>query len=320
MQKSIRQLFNNNTKLNILCMPTHERIESLIAKTNHNFYSIRHPQLKDWVYKHAPKPNNYFLYDISRPPHHVTFDLVLSQSKFGQYELLAPMAQSMGIPLVTIEHTASLPNWPIEEKQLLSQMTGDLNLFIADWQIDAWGFQNQNNKVIYHAVDSELFKPLEKNKNHIFSVVNDWINRGSILGFPLWQKLTDGLPRYVRGDTKGFSEAAPSVEILAQEYGESKIFLNTSLYSALPTSLLEAMSAGCAVVSTNTCGIPEIIEHGVNGLISSNQQELRKFLEELIHNDKLAQELGANARKTILEKCSLTRFVQEYDEAFRSVL
>ena len=35
-------------KLNILTFPTHERYESMLAKTGHNFYAYRAEGIKDW--------------------------------------------------------------------------------------------------------------------------------------------------------------------------------------------------------------------------------------------------------------------------------
>ena len=84
----------------------------------------------------------------------------------------------------------------------------------------------------------------------------------------------------------------------------------------MPTSLLEAMACGCAVVSTATCMIPEIIEHEKNGLISNDPNELRKFLELLLQDDDLANSLGTEARNTMVEKYNLQRHVDNWNKLF----
>lgn len=304
-------------KLNILTSPTHERFESHLTKTDHNFYSLNHPELKDWNHGSAKKPDNYYIYNLDKLPNNIDFDLVLSQSRFGQFQFLAPIAQKMGLPLIQLEHTATMPFWAPRMKEGLSQMRGDLNLFISEWQIEDWSLGDANNKVINHCVDTDLFKSEDVERtDHIFSVVNDWIHRGPILGFEIWRRMTHGLPVHVRGDTAGLSTSCDTVEQLAEEYNKSSIFLNTSEYSPIPMSLLEAMSCGCAVVSMKTCGIPEFIDHGVNGFISEDPQELREYCEMLLNDPKLARQVGDAARKTILDKCSLERFVNEYNTAF----
>jgi len=77
---------------------------------------------------------------------------------------------------------------------------------------------------------------------------------------------------------------------------------------------MEAMACGCAIVSTNNCMIPEIIEHGKNGLLSNDPNELRQFLEMLLNNPELARKLGDEARKTIVEKFGLERFIENWND------
>jgi glycosyltransferase involved in cell wall biosynthesis len=83
---------------------------------------------------------------------------------------------------------------------------------------------------------------------------------------------------------------------------------------------MEAMACGCAIVTTGTCMLPEIIQNGVNGFISNDEKELRGYLEMLLSDEKLATELGNNARKTILERYSLQQFVDSWNKIFRELL
>ena len=115
------------------------------------------------------------------------------------------------------------------------------------------------------------------------------------------------------GNSPGFSEAAKDINHLKQIYQSSRIFYNTSLHSPVPTVLMEAMACGCAIVSTNTCMIPEIIEHGKNGLLSNDPNELRQFLQMLMSNEDLAKQLGEEARKTVVEKFGLKRFIESWN-------
>ena len=115
------------------------------------------------------------------------------------------------------------------------------------------------------------------------------------------------------GDTPGLSKPAASIEELVATYQNSRIFLNTSTISPVPTALMEAMSCGCAVVTTATCMIPEIIENGVNGFISNDPEELKQYLVDLLNNEDLAKKIGSNARNTITEKYSTSKFVDSWN-------
>ena len=69
-----------------------------------------------------------------------------------------------------------------------------------------------------------------------------------------------------------------------------KIFISTSIYEGNPKSILEALNAGCVVVANRSENIEEIIEHDLNGILfSSEDNNLAKVLDELISDpSKLA--------------------------------
>ena len=136
------------------------------------------------------------------------------------------------------------------------------------------------------------------------------------LNYKGWKRVTEGFPVRVVGDTPGLSEAAKDVSELVSEYQTSSIFFNSSTISPVPTSLLEAMSCGCAVVSTATCMIPEVIEHGVNGFISNNEEELKNYIQQLINDPQLAAKMGDAARKTVVEDFSEQKFINNWNEIF----
>jgi len=310
--------------LNILTFPTHERYESLLCRTGHNFYAYRAEGIKDWNSNYAPLPENYQLLNpdmgASQLPLHIDFDLVLSQNKFGQFQIAEPIARRLHLPLISLEHTLPVPQWPQGVKESTKYMRGDANVFISGYSIKGWEWESNHDDtlIITHGVDSETFKPqgLER-ENHALSVVNDWINRDWCCGFTLWQRVIEGLPFKVVGDTPGLSLPASSTKDLVNSYASSRIFLNTSTISPVPTVLLEAMACGCAVVTTATCMIPEIVENGVNGFISNDEKELKQYVVDLLNNEDLAKEIGENARRTVVEKFSQEDFIKKWDSTFK---
>ena len=240
--------------------------------------------------------------------------LVMSQNKFGQFQFAKTISEVLHLPLLSLEHTLPMPEWDLQIRQDLKQMRGDINVFISEYSIGQWDWeQKEDTFVVHHGVNTDLFKPKDLSReNRILSVVNDWINRDWCCGFYSWQRITDNLPVRVVGDTPGLSEPAPTIEKLVEEYYTSRIFLNTSTISPVPTSLLEAMSCGCAVVSTATCMIPEIIENGVNGFISNDEKELRENLVMLLNDPDLASEIGNRARETVLNDFSESKFIETW--------
>jgi glycosyltransferase involved in cell wall biosynthesis len=81
----------------------------------------------------------------------------------------------------------------------------------------------------------------------------------------------------------------------------SEIFVTTSLSEGFGLSLLEAMSAGCAVIVSNIGAHTELVRHMDNGLVYNTQNELTKMMELLLKNKELVRKLGTKARETALQ-------------------
>jgi glycosyltransferase involved in cell wall biosynthesis len=307
------------SKLNILTFPTHERYETGLAKTGHNFFAWRADGVKEWNTSYAPHPSNYVLLNKQlgwgQLPLDVDLDLVLCQNKFGQFPIAYKISRELQVPLVCLEHTLPMPEW-LGRLNQFKDMQGDVNVFISEYSREKWGWEPNQAEVIHHGIDTEVFSPgLYQPKGiHVLSIVNDFANRDWCCGFKLWQIVTQGLPVRLMGDNPGVSKPAASIEELISAYRQARVFLNTSLISPVPTVLLEAMACGCAVVSTDTCMIPEIIKDGYNGFICNGEKEMRKRIEELLEDEGLGIQLGKVARETICSRFPLNRFVKKWDD------
>jgi hypothetical protein len=306
-------------KLNILTSPAHERYESNLAKTGHNFYAWQGNGFKKWNENFAKIPDNYVILNgngVDQIPLFTDIDVILSHHKFGHFQLFSQISRALQIPLIQLEHTLPTTGMPESNLKQMSMMNGHINVFISEYSSSEW---RSNGEIMHHGVDTELFSPSTGDRDCVvLSVVNDWINRDWCCNFQGWKRITHQLPVKVVGDTPGLSKPAKDINHLANLYKYSRIFLNTSTVSPIPYSLLEAMSSGCACVSTATCMIPEIIEHGVNGFISNDENELRKYTIQLLKDEELARKLGNAARQTILEKFSLPYFINRWNQIFEN--
>ena len=88
-----------------------------------------------------------------------------------------------------------------------------------------------------------------------------------------------------------------------------------------PLTLLEGMSTGLPMVATNVGGVLEIIDDGKNGLLvpPKHPEELAQAIIRLYRDKKLRRRLGERARKTILERYTAEKVVNQYLETFESV-
>lgn len=67
--------------------------------------------------------------------------------------------------------------------------------------------------------------------------------------------------------------------------------------------LNESMNSGCAVIANKEIGsVPYLLDHNVNGLIYSTEDELYEYVARLIEDHEIREKYGRNAYKTISEQ------------------
>ena len=320
-----RSKIERGNKLNILCAPTHERFSECLAATGHNFYLFCDPVFKQpyWDHQYATLPENIILLDESLGPYQIPswldIDILLAQNRWGQIQLFKELQQQYHIPLIFLEHT--IPNDCTDEQiRGAAKNRGDINVFLWHYSERAWLAQEYENRIIPHGMDHEFWSPNNKSvdqKNQVvFSCVNDWIKRDEFCGWNLYQQSISGLPVLIKGKTPGVSVPAKDTNELRKFYRNSRVFLNTSLVSSLPMSLIEAALCECACVSTSTCAIPELFTDGHDCIFANTPDEINAACKLLLQDDELATRLGKVARETVIQKLSVQSFVDKWNDVF----
>jgi glycosyltransferase involved in cell wall biosynthesis len=316
--KRIIQTANTNPreKYNILTFPTHERYETQLSKTGHNFYALNIANTKKWNENQTPIPPNYHTLPQNQICEYLNYDFILVQSRYWQFQFAHRINQNLQLPIIVLDHT--LPaDAKIDTNSLnvLRTMVGDINVFISDYSKNAWAIDG-NTIVIKHGIDTESFKPLEiKRDKCVLTVANEFVKRNHCLHYDLWCEITSAMNTKIVGDNPGLSESAKTLDDLVSAYNSCQVYFNTST-TPIPMSLLEAMSCGCAVVTVSASMMPEIIKNGVNGFITNDKDEMKKYINEIMNDDELRNSLGNNARQTILEQFSESKFTSEWNKVF----
>jgi glycosyltransferase involved in cell wall biosynthesis len=146
---------------------------------------------------------------------------------------------------------------------------------------------------------------------------NNMIHRSKILGYDLWQELTKDTPSVIYG---AGTDHFYGIEEYSKRLISHKVFLNTTQESIMPMTIYDAMASGMPIVTTATCGIPEVIEHGVTGLMSNDPRELKDYLNQLFQDDQECARLGSNAQKKVVEFFNGDRMAKEWKTLIESKL
>jgi glycosyltransferase involved in cell wall biosynthesis len=114
----------------------------------------------------------------------------------------------------------------------------------------------------------------------------------------------------------------PSVSDRMQElYAEHDIFVFPSIVEGLPNVLMEAMAGGMPVITTETCGMPDIIENDFNGLLipPANASALEEAILRLANCEDLRRKLGMDARAT-MERFTWERSARMVESLYKRTL
>jgi glycosyltransferase involved in cell wall biosynthesis len=101
-------------------------------------------------------------------------------------------------------------------------------------------------------------------------------------------------------------------------YNAADLFVSPSLQDNLPNTIMESMSCGTPCIGFNTGGIPQMIDHQINGYISEyrNSKDLANgILWSLFETNT---NLGLNARKKVIENYSNEIIAKQYIEIYKN--
>ncbi len=99
------------------------------------------------------------------------------------------------------------------------------------------------------------------------------------------------------------------------------IFVLTTIKESFGLVLLEAMAMSKPVIASNRGGPPEIIDHGVNGLLfdPDNKEELVTQLARLISDEELRISMGEKSVEIVKNKFDLDKSVNEHLKIFKKI-
>ena len=113
----------------------------------------------------------------------------------------------------------------------------------------------------------------------------------------------------------------PNAEVLSR-IQSADVFVLPSRDEALPMTLLEAMYFSKAIIASRSGGIPEVIEHGVIGLIYDieDDKQLAGFLQDLYHDRSYLDRLGKNGNEKLYSELTFRVQGEKWEEIIELLL
>lgn len=319
----------------VLMTSTHPMTDKNLCKTGHQFYNLDIPQFPiKWQNEEAVPENMHVIKSLNELPHRP--DLIISQNIVDQYNHWVNISQTFDCPVLAFEHTMPTEQW--QEQGIVEKIAQDLEpitrAFITDHSREKWDCKdNAKAFTVFHMVDTERFSGWEGGNGKAMLLVNSFAGRewavGDIHGLleldnnTAPQEKHDEPPKprlQLFGANQGYNSPFLQGAQIVQQLREHDVFVNASLQSPIPASLLEAAAVGMPIVTTSNCEIPTFFKDGENCLVFETHQECLDKVDELLGSRKLRKRLGAAARETVLEHFSEERYVKDWNAVLEAAM
>lgn len=101
-------------------------------------------------------------------------------------------------------------------------------------------------------------------------------------------------------------------------FRSARIFVLATTIDNFPSSLLEAMAAGCAIVTTRAGGCPEVVGDAAVLVEPGDVGGLRRAIGGLVRDDARCRELGARARARATRMFGWDAIAARHEAAYRT--
>ncbi len=105
-------------------------------------------------------------------------------------------------------------------------------------------------------------------------------------------------------------------------YADLDVVVLTSANEGSPVSLIEAMAAARPVVATSVGGVPDLVEHGVSGLLAraGDPSATAEAIATLLADPERRRAMGEAGRKRVRDAYGVDRLVADVDRLYSDLM
>ena len=219
-----------------------------------------------------------------------------------------------GSHLFELDNLSKKKKEVVKQRMKLPPFIYTVSQYSADKIKEIYG---KNASIIYNALEESIFYPREKEEekeNTIITIVGSedfkFKNIGEILEVIRKLKtkyniklnwITQTKPTV--NEEKKEAIINPEQKVIGDILRTTDIYICNSEYESFGLPTLEAMTCGAAVITTDTGGMRDFVQDGINALVINHhdKNDMEEKIEMLIKNKNLMHIIAKNGMKTALK-------------------
>lgn len=251
-------------------------------------------------------------------------------------------------PLILTLHGGALPDFSKKHPHRVSRLLNNADIVVtpSSYLQQALSKYRAEICIIHNPIDlsAVIYRHREKVESKLIwlrsfhEIYNPtmavWVLRILLDQFPAFQLIMVG-PDKQDGSLQQTLQLAEDLQVInfleitggiphtqvSQFLNNADIFINTSNYDNMPSSVLEAMACGLPIVSTNVGGIPDLIIDNVDGLLvpPNDPQAMANAIIRIIKEPNLAETIS-NAAHHKAQHHDWSVILPQWDSLLRSIL
>lgn len=218
--------------------------------------------------------------------------------------------------------------------------------FNMSWE-KFYGADADKIKVIYNGVNHNVFKPREKPTHlegipTVVAAARIFDLKDIITMIKTCNVVKETIPNVqflIYGNKDAVPEYTKECEALIEElslqsnfkllgfhkqpeliYSEGDISILTSISEGFPYTVIESMSSGVPIVSTDVGGVSEALDENCGYICKpKNHEEIGKRVIELLQNEELRKRMGENAREKVIANFTIENFIMDFENMYNSL-
>ncbi|PCE66271.1 GT4 family glycosyltransferase PelF [Sediminicola luteus] len=223
-----------------------------------------------------------------------------------------------------------------------SDLISTVSKFNRGWEI-LYGAKKDRIRVVYNGVDPKLFEPTKKQRTGtrptVVAAARIFELKDILTMIRTCNEVRKKIPdvRFlVYGNKDAVPEYTERCESLIRELGledhfvlagfhnrPEKIYLEgdlsilTSISEGFPYTVIESMSCGIPVVSTDVGGVTEAIDPSCGVVCKPKDvKEIAKAVVHLLQNDSIRLSMGESARKKVMAFFTIDKFISDFESLY----